>query len=356
MDDSQMSEEKAQSRGKEWVRSFLFSVKIDSPLSQLHVLTKLLVIIALSLVIVRFIRTEAPDPLGALMMIALAFVGLWLSGVLRWVFQSYLLVMFPALLGMTITWIVFNPDPGEGILARIPVYSGTINLGISVALIVFLAFAITWYVLRKSISWSLIGGIVLVVIVTQLGWNWSWSIAEIDFYHPLEIIVSQRSLVVALTKPLGYGAMICVSLMLIMTTRDIELSGTLMQFRVPYVAVFFVSTMLRSLSMAFEDYSTIRQAQVARGVALTKRSFFKIVADMAYMAVPLTATMLRRSNEVGDAALLRGFTMAKREVTEFHEVRPFGTADWVVLGVCALFVIAVFVLELNFTQMIGVSI
>lgn len=356
MDETQIPEEKAQSRGREWVRSFLFSVKIDSPLAQLHVLTKLLAIIALSLVITRFIRTGAPDPVGALLMLVLAFVGLWLSGVLRWVFRSYLLVTFPALLGMALMWVVFNPDPGEGVLARVPIYSGQIDLGVSVALIVFLASAVGWYLLRKSVLWALIGGIALAVIVTRLGWNWSWTIAEVDLFRPLEIVISRRSLIVAATKPLGYGAMIGVSLMLVMTTRDIELSGALMQLRVPYVAVFFVSTMLRSLSMAFEDYRTIRQAQVARGVALTKRNLFQTIADMAYMAVPLTATMLRRSNEIGDAALLRGFTMGTGAVTEFHEVRRFGAADWAVLGVCAVFVIAVFVLQLNFTQIIGLSI
>ena len=46
-----------------------------------------------------------------------------------------------------------------------------------------------------------------------------------------------------------------------------------------------------------------------------------MIADVAYMAVPLTATMLRRSSEVGDAALIRGFTMQSKDPTEFHEVR-----------------------------------
>ena len=40
-----------QVRGKEWVRSFLFSVKIDSPLAQLHVLSKLYAVFLLSLVV-----------------------------------------------------------------------------------------------------------------------------------------------------------------------------------------------------------------------------------------------------------------------------------------------------------------
>ena len=346
----------AQVRGKEWVRSFLFAVKIDSPLAKLHVITKLLVILVLSLVIVRFISTENPDPVGAILMIAMAMLGLYLCGVLRWVFRSYLLVMFPALFGMAFTWVLFNPDPGTGALFEIPVYSGYFTLGISLGLVIFVVFAVGWYVVRKGLFWGIIGGFVLAAIVTALIGNPSWTFARIELGGSWTIIVSQKNLVVAVTKALGYGAMIFVSLMLVMTTRDVELTGTMIQMHVNYVASFFVSTMLRSLSLALSDYSTIRQAQVARGVGLKKKNIFRIIADLAYMAVPLTATMLRRSSEVGDAVLIRGFTMKTRNPTEFHEVRRFQLADFVVLALCGLFVVLVLVFDINFTQLIGVKI
>ena len=104
-----------QTRGKEWVRSFLFSVKLDSPLARLHVLSKLFAIFLLSLIIVRFISTDNPDPVGATVMILLAFLGLHLSGVLRWVFTSFLVIMFPGLFGMAFVWILFNPSLGGDI-------------------------------------------------------------------------------------------------------------------------------------------------------------------------------------------------------------------------------------------------
>jgi len=354
MAQSQGAPAEAQSHGKEFVRSFLFSVKIDSPLARLHIITKLLAILALSWVIVQFIRTDAPDPVGAALLMGLAFLGLYLAGVLRWVFQSYLLVLFPALLGMALTWVIFNPDPGRGVLLTIPVYSGRLALGVSLGLVIFLAFAIGWYVVRKGVFYGLVGGVILAVVVSRLFGNPSLVLAEFTFFKPLEIIVSQRNLVVAITKAVGYGAMIFVSLMLVMTSRDIEFTGAMMQMRIPYVASFFVSTMLRSLSMALSDYGTIRQAQVARGVTLKKKNMLQVIADLAYMAVPLTATMLRRSREVGDAVLLRGFSMQTQKPTEFHEVRPFALADWVVLGVAVLFIVAVAILKVNVTHMVGI--
>ncbi len=345
----------AQIRGKEWVRSFLFSVKIDSPLARLHILSKLLAIIALSLVVVRFIKTDSPDPVGALAMILLAFLGLYLSGVLRWVFRSYLLVMFPGLFGMALAWVIFNPSLGGRILARIPIYSGTVTLGLSLGLGIFLAFAIGWYVFRKELFWGIVGGLALAVIVTSLAGNPGIRLAQFDFWHAQTLTISSQNLVVAVTKVLGYGAMMLVSLLLVMTSRDIEIIGLMRQLKAPYVAAFFASTMLRSLSMALFDYSTIRQAQVARGVSLKKKNILRIVADLAYIAVPLTATMLRRSGEVGDAALIRGFEMKSKNPTQFHEIRRFAVADWAVVGLCVLLLVAVVAFNLNLTRLLGVA-
>jgi energy-coupling factor transporter transmembrane protein EcfT len=344
-----------QSHGRKFVRSFLFSVKIDSPLARLHVGTKLVLILVLSIVIVRFIRTAAPDPFGAMLLLLLAFLGLYLAGVLRWVFRSYLLVVFPALLGMALTWVVFNPDPGQRVLFTIPVYSGTVQLGLSLGLGIWLFCVVGWYILRRQVFWGLVGGIVLAALVTRLVGNPALHFAQFQFFHPLEIIVSGKNLVIAVTKALGYGAMIFASLLLVMTSRDIEFTGMMMQLRIPYVAAFFVSTMLRSLSMALSDYSTIRQAQTARGILLKKRNMLQVIADLAYLAVPLTATMLRRSSEVGDAILARGFTMQTRNPTEFHEIRRFKLVDAVVLGICAVLVVATFGFGLNVTRLCGVS-
>ena len=340
--------------GKDFVRSFLFSVKIDSPLARLHVLTKLIAVLALSFVIVRFIDTESPDPIGALLLILLSFLGLHLSGVLRWVFRSYLIVFFPALVGMALTWVVFYPDPGRRVFARFLVYPGYVNLGLSLGFVVFLGFALVWYLWRKELFWGIAGGIALALLITTRIGNPTWSFGRTELFHPLTVIVSDKNVIAGVTKALGYGAMIFTSLMLVMTTRDIELTGSMMQLRVPYVASFFVSTMLRSLSLALSDYTTINQAQIARGVSLNRKDILHKIADFAYMAVPLTATMLRRSREVGDAVLIRGFTMQTRNPTEYRETRPFTRADLIVLGIGVVIVVAVFVFRLNITAVLGV--
>ena len=337
---------------REWVRSFLSWVRIDSPLARLHVLSKLFAVLALSVVIIRFIATENPDPAGAVFIILLAFAGLYLSGVLRWIFRSYLVIMLPGLLGMALAWILFNPSLGGDVLLTTPLYSGTVTVGLSLRLLITVAFAAAWYIWRRGIFWGIVGGVLLALAITALVGNPALSFAQFQVAGPVMLRISEQNLVVGMTKALGYGAMMLVSIMLVMTTRDIEVVGAMRQLRVPYVVSFFATTMLRSLSLALVDYSTIRQAQHARGASLRKRNLLRRIADLAAMAVPLTATMLHRAREVGDAALIRGFSMQAKDPTEFCEVRPFGAADWIVVLLCTALVIGVLGFNLSLTELL----
>ncbi|MGQ9599697.1 MAG: energy-coupling factor transporter transmembrane component T family protein [Anaerolineae bacterium] len=342
-----------QPRGRKWVRSFLFAVPIHSPLARLHLISKSFAVLALSGVIMHTIRTRHPDPWGALGMMILALLGLFLSGVLRWVFRSYLLVIFPGLVGMALVWVIFSPSLGGKVLLRIPLYSGTLSVGMSVRWGILIACVVGWVIWRREIFWGLVAGLVFSTLATSLLGNPAVIVAQFRVYHPLQITVTEQNLIVALTKALGYGAMMLLSLLLLMTSRDVEIIGAMRQFRVPYVASFFVVTMLRSLSMALLDYRTIRQAQFARGIGFRRKNVLQTVADLASMAVPLIAMMMRRSSEVGDAALIRGFSIHGPEPAEFHEIRPLTRVDWLVIGGCAVLLVGVVVFRVNLTRWVG---
>jgi hypothetical protein len=57
-------------RGKEYVRTFLFSMRLDAPLNHLHVITKFVGILILSVVLVRVMDEHNPDPLMAGLLLA----------------------------------------------------------------------------------------------------------------------------------------------------------------------------------------------------------------------------------------------------------------------------------------------
>lgn len=342
--------------GKEYVRTFLFSMKIDSPLARLHIVTKLVGILLMSVVLVRLMDMNSPDPVGTLLFAVLSVTALLLGGVIAWLFRSYLVVIFPMLTTLFVTWLLFNPDPGTRVFLNLPVYDGTLTLGLSLSLAVLILAPVVYFQLTRNIFYGLVVGIGLAIALNSLGLNPRLTLAEVSFFHPLALIVSDKNLVVAATKVFGYATMVFISLILVMTTRDAEVIGALRQARTPYAVSFFTSIMLRSLSMAVLDYGTIRQAQVARGVSLKRKSIFGKILDLARISVPLIVTMLRRSTEVGDAVMARGMIKLSSNPATFREIRPYRLVDIVLILFFVVLTLAVLLFRFNLTQMLGVEI
>jgi energy-coupling factor transporter transmembrane protein EcfT len=341
---------RAPGRGQEWVRTFLFSMRLDSPLAGLHAITKFVLVMGVSLVLMGMISTARPDLLGCILLVALAFLLLWLSGVIRWLFRSYLVVIFPMLLSLFISWILFNPNPGTRILFSRQTYSGYINIGVSVAMIAFVGIIVGYYILTKQLYWGIIGGAVVALVISLTPLNLSWTFASFPFHEPLTLIISDQTVYVAATKALGYGAMVLMTFLLVLTTRDVEVVGALRKVpRMPYAVCQFSSLMLRSLNIAMIDFSTVRQAQVARGVNVQNKNIVSRIKDMAYLTVPLIANMMRRSTEISDALSARGYQMSSNP-SVYREVKPFHVVDYVLIIGTTILVLAVLLAGFNLTE------
>ena len=65
--------------------------------------------------------------------------------------------------------------------------------------------------------------------------------------------------------------------------------------------------MFRNLNTILLDYQNIRSAQIARAANVLRKNVFSRLIDLAYVSVPLVATMIRRSTEMGVALYARGF-------------------------------------------------
>lgn len=337
-------------RGKEYVRTFLFSMRLDAPLNHLHVITKFVGILILSVVLVRVMDERNPDPLMAGLLLVLSLLALYLSGVSRWLFRSYLVVIFPMFLFLFLTWIAFTPAPGTHTYLRWPIYSGRVTLGISSAGIVFVGVVIGFYYLTKKILGGVFIGFILAWMVSYFALNVGFNLGAFPFLKPYDFVVSDQNMLIAGTKVLGYAAMVFVTLMLVMTTRDIELVAALRQLRMPYLGRFFLSIVFRTLSLSLMDFETIRQAQIARGIGIRRMNIFGILKSMALMSVPLVATMLRRSSEIGDALQARGFSLTK-PAQEFLEIHPLTSIDIIILMLLAVLAAAVFGFSLNLYQL-----
>ena len=316
--------------GRRYVRSFLFSRRIDAPFARLHFGIRVLLVLCLSGLQIHTINTTFPDPFGAALLLGVSLLIFAMSGVSRRIAILYAVIATPTVFSLFITWILFNQVPGTVTLVHFPFYSGHVNIGFAVWQVIWLIIVGTYFAFTRKVLAGIFGATLLVILLAPLLALPEWTLVQVPLYHPLNVFVSDRSLVVALSKVLGYTGMVLCTIALVITSRDVELIGTLRQLRVPQTITFFLSTVFRALELALSDFETIRLAQVARAINARPRSFLRRVMDVASIAVPMVAIMIRRSGEIGDAIVARGYTIDQK-MLNFHETKRWTIPDWGIL-------------------------
>jgi energy-coupling factor transporter transmembrane protein EcfT len=214
------------------------------------------------------------------------------------------------------------------------VYSGYIHIGLALWEVIWLAIVGGYFLWTRRLFIGILVATVLAFVLTRLLPLPEWTFTQVAFFHPLTLFVSDRTLLVAITKVVGYSGMILSTIALVVTSRDAEFIGALRQLRIPQPIVFFLSTVFRALNLAISDYEIIHQAQIARAINARPRSFIRRLRDLGNIAVPMVALMIRRSSEIGDALLARGYSLG-RPSADFYETSPWRRIDWLVLA-CSL--------------------
>lgn len=332
--------------GKKYIRTFLFSMRLGAPLSRIHFITKFVAVLLLSFIIIRAMDEQNPDPILAIIFFGISILALVLGGVSRWIFRSYMVLIFPMFFFLFLTWVAFSPDRGTQIYFQYPLYTGEIKIGISTANSVFFFVLILHYVLSKKIMRGFFIALLLALLISNYTTNPAITLTTFPFLQPYSFILSDENFLVAATKVIGYAAMVFNTLMLIMTTRDNELTAALYQLRTPKFVRFFLSIVFRTLNISLLDFETIRHAQIARGVRIREQGIFSLLKNTAKMAIPLVATMFQRSNEIGDALLARGYSF-KRAGREFLEVQSLTFLDWLLLLILVAYTIIFFLVPHN---------
>lgn len=337
--------------GKRYVRSFFFARKINAPFAQIHLIPRTLLVLALSGVELRAIDTSQPDLVTACCLWIVCLLIFWGSGMHMRAARVYLLLSVPTLLSLFTTWLLFNPVPGSVTLLKTQIYDGTLTFALSIWQALWLALvALVFWKTRKLLRGILLATLT-VIVLTHLLVLPQWTLGRIDFFHSLTILISNQNLLVAVTKVVGYSGMVFATIALVVSSRDVELIGTMRQLRLPQPVIFFLSTVFRSLDLALADYETIHQAQIARAINARPRSFLKRLRDLAGVAIPMVAMMIRRSSEIGDALIARGYRLNSSGI-DFYESNSWRWIDGLVLVVCGGLLYLTFGPHLDFTQIL----
>lgn len=273
---------------KRYVKTILFNARTNSIFVNLHPFTKFAIFFILSVAVIIAMTKHYPDLLFSLFVMLAVIVFLIESGTIKYLVKSYLALILLALAVLLIWWLVFN------------------QVGIHILL-----------------SFQIFGS---------------------------EFKITKESLYIGMAKVFGYGAMAFLTLLILMTTRDVDIVNALNQLGISFRKTFFISLIFRSLNIMAEDLESIRHAQFARGGKSGKKNPIARAREFIALSVPVTALMIKRAVEMGQALEARGFSKAGK-LSQPVVNRPAGVIDYS-LVIVSFFLLYVSI-TMNITQLLG---
>ena len=327
---------------KKYVCTFIFSMRTGTPIEKLHVITKFFMIAAMSVLALYMfdipVSKGGPDIVGLILLLVLVFSLLIISRTAKHLVSSYLILAVPVLFGEFFWWLFFNGSlPGARVVFYL--WPGFLPIGISTVVLVGV-FSLVYYKTR-NIGWSLVPALLLwwfTIMPSALSFSSIATWVRVPIGANYAFSLPEWSTMVALSKALGYGVLIYTSFLFLLTTRDVEIAGALRQLRLSFRKSFFVALMFRNLNTILLDYQDIKIAQTARAANVVRKNIFSKIIDLAYVSIPLVATMIRRSTETGVALYARGFE-ASKGMTDYKETKRLSAVDFTILAILAAFLI-----------------
>ncbi len=350
-----MAKEDVEARTKkQYVRTFIFSMKVGTPVEKLHAITKVFMIVVMSIVALYMfdipVTKGGPDIVGLLLLLTMVFVLLGLAGTTKYLVSSYLALALPVLFGQFFWWLFFNRTlPG----AQAPFYLWPGYFPIGVSTIIFIVTFVGLYYRMRGILWPLLAAVLLwffsitPAVLDRSPYTW----ATLSIGTAYAFTLPSAAVTVAFAKALGYGVLIYTSFLFLLTTRDTEIAGALTQLKAPYKASFFTALMFRNLNIILLDYENIKIAQKARAATVFRRNVFSRIMDLARISIPLVASMIKRSTEMGIALYARGFENVKK-VSYYKETKSLSYMDVLIIVILLGFLIYTVILGHTLTALI----
>jgi energy-coupling factor transport system permease protein len=123
-----------------------------------------------------------------------------------------------------------------------------------------------------------------------------------------------------------------------------DISNVLNRYlRIPYKYTFALTTAMRFIPLFSDEMAGIMEAQIARGVEFDTKNFFKKIALLLPLCVPLLISSVRRIEGGAISAELRGFNF--RTPASAYKRYGFGAGDAGILLLCGAAVAAAVILR-----------
>ncbi len=116
-----------------------------------------------------------------------------------------------------------------------------------------------------------------------------------------------QGLFYGLIQSLRFAACLFAGVALCMSTSSDDLFLGLTSLHIPYAISFLAIVAVRFLPIFAEEFENVRASMRLKGYRPFKKGFISTIKSELYTVVPVLAGAIRRSREVADALLSRGF-------------------------------------------------
>jgi energy-coupling factor transport system permease protein len=205
------------------------------------------------------------------------------------------------------------------------------------------AVPLALYVFATGQSWKRLGLFsipTVILVVSSMSSMMFYGLGDTTWFHWGLIRISEESFYRGLHIGLKSLHFALIGMLFGLTTRPVALFYSLMQqLRLPARYAYSFMAALRLLPMMLEEFQTLRQALIVRGVP--PRSSWKApFATLRAYAVPMLAQAIRRAQRIAIAMEAKRFTTSRHRT--FYYKLGFSQADiwfvvyWLVLGAIAI--------------------
>jgi len=185
-------------------------------------------------------------------------------------------------------------------------------------------------ILTALIKFSIILFLIQVVFIRD---------GEVIFIFLNRIIITREGVAFSLLFVLRLIAATMPLSLVLSATRMSDISGSLIQaFGIPYKYAFALTSAMRFIPLFSTEMAGIMETQMARGIELDTKNFFKKLKLLLPLCAPLLISSVRKIEGGAISAELRGFNFRTRK--SGWKKYPFRLNDALSLAFCIILIAA----------------
>ena len=209
---------------------------------------------------------------------------------------------------------------------------------------------VIWLKFKIKITAKVLGPFIRTAIVVTLAIMISWLLFSgvgtpiIQVYDG--IYITDLSIPLAIAMALRLLSLLSITIILVVTTKERDLIAGMRKLHIPYFICLIFALAIRFIPTLYDDYQTIIEAQMSRGLELEKGKFIERIKKQVIILIPWIATSFKRVSTLANALDSRGFVPLQPR--SFYREPGYSAIDYAFIALCVVVFVLICILRFYF--------